>query len=136
MELPDEAIAYNYQALLTPTGEEWNAVAELRARHFVSPGRLKELIPRLTQCRSQVAAEREMRSVPPELQPLDAAFLDLPQATLDNHRRKGDASDLGRVLNLATHLREQVDRVVFLAIGGDSLGPRALFEALCSRYHN
>jgi glucose-6-phosphate isomerase len=136
MELPDEAIAYNYQALLTPVGEEWNAVAEMRARHFVSPHRLKELVPRLMQCRSQVAAEREMRNVPPEMQPLEAAFIDLPQNTLDNHRRKGDASDLGRVLTLATHLREQVDRVVFLAIGGSSLGPRALFEALCSRYHN
>ncbi|HWG42551.1 MAG TPA: glucose-6-phosphate isomerase [Gemmataceae bacterium] len=136
MELPDEAIAYNYQSLLAPVGEEWNAVAELRARHFVSPIRLKELVPRLMQCRSQVAAEREMRNVPPEMQPLDAAFLDLPQATLDNHRRKGDASDLGRVLSLATHLREQVDRVVFLAIGGPSLGARALFESLCSCYHN
>jgi len=136
MELPDEAIAYNYQSLLTPMGEEWNAVAELRARHFVAPGRLKELIPRLMQCRSQVAAEREMRNVPPEMQPLDAAFLDLPQATLDNHRRKGDASDLGRVLSLATHLREQVDRVVFLAVSDSALGSRALFEALCSRYHN
>ncbi len=136
MELPDEAIAYNYQSLLNPVGEEWNAVAEMRGRHFVAPGRLKELIPRLMQCRSQVAAEREMRNVPPEMQPLDAAFLDLPQATLDNHRRKGDASDLGRVLNLATHLREQVDRVVFLAVSESSLACRALFEALCSRYHN
>jgi glucose-6-phosphate isomerase len=136
MELPDEAIAYNYQSLLTPVGEEWNAVAELRARHFLAPGRLKELTPRLMQCRSQVAAEREMRNVPPEMQPLDAAFIDLPQATLDNHRRKGDASDLGRVLTLATRLREQVDRVIFLGVGASVLAPRALFEALCSRYHN
>jgi glucose-6-phosphate isomerase len=136
MELPDEAIAYNYQSLLAPVGEEWNAVAELRARHFVSPARLKELTPRLMQCRSQVAAEREMRNVPPEMQPLDAAFIDLPQATLDNHRRKGDVSDLGRALNLANRLREQVDRVVFLGVGGPVLAPRALFEALCSRYHN
>jgi glucose-6-phosphate isomerase len=136
MELPDEAIAYNYQSLLTPTGEPWNPAAELRARHFLAPGRLKELLPRLMQCRSQVAAEREMRNVAVEMQPLDAAFIDLPQTTLDNHRRKSDSSDLGRVLNLADRLREQVDRVVFLATGGPALGPRALFEALCSRYHN
>ncbi len=97
MQLPDEAIAYNYQSLLAPVGEEWNAAAELRARHFLSPARLKELTPRLMQCRSQVAAERELRNVPPEMQPLDAGFIDLPQATLDNHRRKGDASDLGRI---------------------------------------
>ena len=136
MELPDEAVTYNYQSLLIPAGEEWNAVAELRARHFLAPGRLKELTPRLMQCRSQVAAEREMRNVPPEMQPLDAAFIDLPQQSLDNYRRKGESSDLGRVLALANRLREQVGRVVFLAVGGSSLAPRALFEALCSRYHN
>ena len=63
VELPDEAIAYHYQSLLTPVGEEWSAAAELRSRHFLSPGRLKELMPRLMQCRRQVAAEREMRNV-------------------------------------------------------------------------
>ncbi|HTU17631.1 MAG TPA: glucose-6-phosphate isomerase [Gemmataceae bacterium] len=136
VELPDEAIAYHYQSLLTPVGEEWSAAAELRARHFLAPSRLKELVPRLMQCRGQVAAEREMRNVPPEMQPLDAGFIDLPQATLDNYRRKGESSDLGRVLSLATHLREQVDRVVFLGAAGATLGPRALFEALLSRYHN
>jgi glucose-6-phosphate isomerase len=144
VELPDEAIAYHYQSLLTPAGEEWSAAAELRARHFLDPGRLKELLPRLMQCRGQVAAEREMRNVPlapssiPPARGGDgggAGFIDLPQATLDNYRRKGEASDLGRVLKLATRLREQVDRVVFLG-GGSMLGPRALFEALLSRYHN
>jgi glucose-6-phosphate isomerase len=117
-------------------GEDWSAAAELRARHFLAPGRLKELMPRLLQCRSQVAAEREMRNVPPEMQPLEAGFIDLPQATLDNYRRKGESSDLGRVLNLATRLREQVDRVVFLGTSGTTLGPRALFSALLSRCHN
>lgn len=136
MELPDEAIAYHYQSLLTPVGEEWNAAAELRARHFLAPGRLKELQPRLIQCRSQVAAEREMRSVPPEMQPLDAAFIDLPQTLLDGYRRKSESSDLVRVLILAEQLREQADRIVFLGGAGATRGPRALFEALLSRYHN
>lgn len=143
MELPDEAIGYNYQALLTPVGEEWSAAAELRAHHFLAPQRLKDLAQRLMQCRSQVAAEREMRNVPsPPLVPPasggegGAGFIDLPQATLDNYRRKSEASDLGRVLQLATRLREQVDRVVFLGVGNSTLGPRALFESLLSRYHN
>ena len=56
MELPDEAVTYNFQSLLAPMGEEWNAVAEMPARHFLSPARLKELTPRLMQCRSQLAA--------------------------------------------------------------------------------
>jgi glucose-6-phosphate isomerase len=136
MELPDEAVSYNYQSLLTPEGEEWSAAAELRVQHFLAPGRLKDLLPRLMQCRSQVAAEREMRNVPSEMQPLDAGFIDLPQAILDNYRRKGESSDLGHVLNLATRLREQVDRIVFLGAGDSTLGPRALFSALLSRYHN
>jgi glucose-6-phosphate isomerase len=136
VELPDEAVTYDYQSLLTPAGGPWDAVAELRSVHFLDPARLKELLPRLMQCRSQVAAEREMRIVPAEMQPLESGFLDLPQHVLDNHRRKGEASDLGRVQKLAAHLREQVDRVVFLGVGGAVLGPRALFEALLSRYHN
>jgi glucose-6-phosphate isomerase len=144
MELPDEAVTFNYQALLTPPSEEWNAAAELRTRHFLSPSRLKDLVPRLMQCRSQVASEREFRNVPtPQIVPSTsggneggAGFLDLPQATLDNYRRKGEASDLGRVLTLATRLREQVDRIVFLGVPGTLLAPRVLFEALLSRYHN
>jgi glucose-6-phosphate isomerase len=136
MELPDEAVSYNYQGLLVPVGEEWTAAAEVRARHFLHPARVKELGPRLVQCRSQVAAEREARNVPAEGQPIDAGFIDLPQTLLDGYRRKGDASDLGRVLATAARLRDESDRVVFLGIGGSYLGARALFEALRSAYHN
>jgi glucose-6-phosphate isomerase len=136
MELPDEAVTYNYQGLLVPAGEDWTAAAETRAHHFVSPARLKDLVPRLVQCRSQVAADREARNVPPELLPLDAAFIDLPQNTLDQYRRKGDASDLGRILAMATRLRDETDRLVLLGAGGPYLGARALFEALRSTYHN
>jgi glucose-6-phosphate isomerase len=136
MELPDEAITYNYQGLLVPTNEEWTPVAEVRAAQFLAPARLKDLAPQLMQCRSQVAAEREMRNVPPEQQPVEAGFIDLPQVTLDQHRRKGDASELGRTLALASRLREEADRIVILGTGGSYLGARALFEALRSSYHN
>jgi glucose-6-phosphate isomerase len=136
MELPDEAISYNYQGLLVPGGEEWTTAAELRARHFIAPSRFRELQQRLLQCRGQVAADREMRAVPAEMLPLDAGFIDLPQQMLDSYRRKQDASELGRVINLAGRLREEADRVVFLGIGGSSLGPRAIGDALLSRYHN
>src|SRR5205085_2063135 len=84
----------------------------------------------------QVAAEREAQAVPPELRPLDAGFIDLPQKALDAYRRKGEASDLGLVLRHAARLREQTDRVVVLGAGGSSLGARALFEALCGSHHN
>jgi glucose-6-phosphate isomerase len=136
MQLPDETVAYQYQALLRAPAAEWTPAAELLAQHTLPPAQLKDLVPRLLQVRSQVAAERELQQVPPELQPLDAGFIDLPQKTLDQHRRQGEASVLGRALSQAARLRDQVDRVVILGIGGSYLGARALFEALRSLYHN
>ncbi len=136
MQLPDEAVSYDYQGLLAPSGEEWTPAAELRARHFVSPARLKDLQARLTQVRGQVAAERETQNPPPELRPLDAGFIDLPQKSLDDFRRKGEQSELGRIQAHAGRLRDETDRVVILGIGGSYLGARALFEALCGAYHN
>jgi glucose-6-phosphate isomerase len=136
MELPDEAITFDYQGLLAPAAEEWTLAAETRSRHFVSPTRFKELSPRLLQCRGQVAADREMRNPPADYLPLDPGFINLPQELLDNYRRKQDDSELGRTLNLAAHLRDESDRVVFLGIGGSCLGAQALFGALKSSYHN
>lgn len=136
MQLPDEAITYNYQGLLVPPPGEWTATSELKARQFLPPARLRDFTPKLLQVRSQIATERELQQVPPELQPLDAGFIDLPQKLLDQHRRKGESSVLGRVTSKAAFLREQADRVVVLGIGGSYLGARALFEALCSVYHN
>ncbi len=136
MELPDEAVTFQYQGLLVPTGEDWTPAAELRAQHFVAPARLKELIPRLTQARGQVAADREIRNVPNELLPLDPGFINLPQDLLDQFRRKGDASELGKVLTLATRLKDEADHLVLLGAGGSYLAARALFEALKGTYHN
>ena len=59
MQLPDETIAYQYQGLLVPAGEEWTPAAELRAQHFLPAGKLKELEPRLLQVRGKIATERE-----------------------------------------------------------------------------
>jgi glucose-6-phosphate isomerase len=136
MQLPDESIAYHYQSLLSHPGEEWTPGAEFRSKNFLNPAKLRALVTQLNQVKGQVAAERELKDVPAEMQPLDAGFLDLPQQTLDAHRRKGEASDLGRVLEMASRLKAMVDRVVILGIGGSYLGARALFEALCNSYHN
>jgi glucose-6-phosphate isomerase len=136
MELPDEAISCNYQALQVPTGEEWNPLAELRAQHYLPPGRLKELMPHLLQCRSQVAADREVRTPLPEMQPVEPGFIDLPQSLLDQYRRKGEASPLGKVLSLANHLKNNAGRIVILGVGGATLGGKAICYALRSTYHN
>jgi glucose-6-phosphate isomerase len=55
---------------------------------------------------------------------------------LDDYRRKNDSSDLGKILNLASRLRDEVDRVVLLGAGGNTLIARALFQALKPFYHN
>jgi glucose-6-phosphate isomerase len=136
MQLPDEALTYDFQGLLVPASEEWTPAAELRQHHFLSPARLKEIQPRLLQIRSQVIAERDMGPVAPDQPPFQAGFIDLPQMLLDAHRRQGEASELGRILQQAARLRNQVDRVLIVGVGGVSLGARALFEALCSLYHN
>ena len=136
MQLPDEAITYQFQSLLVPAREDWTPAAELRAQHLLSPQALKDLQPRLMQVRGQVAAERELRGEPAENVAVDAGFIDLPQKTLDEYRKKAETGVLGRVLAQAVKLREQCDRVVVLGIGGSYLGARALFEALRSTYHN
>src|SRR5262245_6672379 len=112
MQLPDEAISYQYQSLLIPPGEEWTLTAELRNRNYLQPGRIKDLVKRVELAKSQAVAEREVRNAPAEALPLDAGFIDLPQNMLDGLRRKGDASDLGKVIAAATRLREQADSIV------------------------
>ncbi len=74
--------------------------------------------------------------IPTEKQPLDAGFLELPERILSEYREKRDESELGRILTTAARLRESVDRVVILGIGGSYMGAKALFDACCHPYHN
>ncbi|MGL6094997.1 MAG: glucose-6-phosphate isomerase [Fimbriiglobus sp.] len=136
MQLPDEQIDYHYSRLVAPPPEAWTPLTELQAKHFISPDRLESLKRPVEAVRGQVAAERELPNPPARLQPLQAGFIDLPQKMLDAYRRKGEASELGRVNRVATRLRENCDRVVFLGIGGSYLGAKALFDSLCHTYHN
>ncbi|MCI0742570.1 MAG: glucose-6-phosphate isomerase [Gemmataceae bacterium] len=136
MQLPDEAIIYHLPGLLVPAVEEWTPAAEMRAKHFLQPHKIKDLAARLMQVRSHIATERDVKNPSPEMAPIDAGFIDYPQRTLDQYRRQPEAGVLGRVMALASRLREQVDRVVILGIGGSYLGARTLFDALKSPYHN
>jgi glucose-6-phosphate isomerase len=153
MQLPDEAISYNYQNLLVQAADVWTPGAELRHQHCLPLEPLQELTPRVLQVRSQVATERELKQTapPPVTQPsppggggrggptsgvLQAGFINLPQALLDQHKRKNEASTLGRIIKLAGRMREEVDRFVVLGIGGSSMGARALVEAMRSSQHN
>jgi glucose-6-phosphate isomerase len=135
MQLPDESIEYSYQRLLLPPPEAWTPLAELQAQHCLAPDLVNAMRQLLNVVRGQIAAERELPAGA-DRQQAQAGFIDLPHKLLDQHRRKGDASELGRVLNIAQRLRDEVDRVVVLGIGGSYLGARALFESLCHTYHN
>jgi len=75
-------------------------------------------------------------TVPPEKEPLDAGFLELPERLLEAYHRDGGASELGRIIARGNRLAELVDRVVLLGIGGSYMGARTLMEGLCHPYHN
>jgi glucose-6-phosphate isomerase len=102
------------------------------------------LVPRLDAARAEVLADLDLwnRSqagavaIPHPKQPLDAAFIDLPERLLAEYRSQRQRSEVGRIVAAARRLMEAVDRVVLLGIGGSYMGARALFEACCHPYHN
>src|SRR5262249_17908972 len=136
MQLPDESIEYGFPRLLAPPPDPWTPLAELQIQHFLPPERLEPARQALEKVRSQVAAERSLANPPARLQPFQPGFIDLSQQMLDQFRRKGEASELGKVNRLAVRLRENCDRVVLLGIGGSYIGAKALFDALCHSSHN
>lgn len=138
MQLQDEAISFHFQNILVQpkADEEWRLQLEMQLQHFIAPTRIKALMTQLMQVKTQVATERELLDPPPSLRPCDAAFIDLPDRLLVDLRRNKERSELGRIQTTALRLRDQVDRVVILGIGGSYMGTRALFEALRSGYHN
>jgi glucose-6-phosphate isomerase len=106
----------------------------------LSPNDLADLGPRLNAARDEVLADLELWhsgvSVPPQKQPLDAGFIDLPERMLADYKLDRSRSELGRILSTAKRINDQVDRVVLLGIGGSYMGARALFESCCHPYHN
>ncbi len=100
------------------------------------------IFPQLEACRVEFLTEDlelyhgDPAAIPPEKEPLDAGFFELPEKILADYAENRDASELGRILNTAKRLKASVDRVVVLGIGGSYMGARALFEACCHPYHN
>lgn len=136
MQLPDENIEYQFARLLAQPPETWTPLAELQHLHFLPPEKVDEVKQWVTSVRGQVVAEREFQNPPAKMRPLQPGFIDLPQKLLDGYKRKQDLSDLGRVLRHAQRLRDTVDRVVIVGIGGGHLAARAIFGALCHSQHN
>lgn len=106
----------------------------------ISHDSFADLRPQLESARLETLTDIELlrsgKPVPAAKQPLDAAFIDLPERLLAEYEKQRDASELGRILQTAQRLQETVDRVVVLGIGGSFMGARALFEACCEPYFN
>ncbi|MFP6751422.1 MAG: glucose-6-phosphate isomerase [Pirellulaceae bacterium] len=107
----------------------------------ISQEQLAELAPRLEAARQEVdqddlALLAQGASLPAEREPLDAAFYPLPEELLQEQQRAGSESVVGRIEHLAGELRERVETVVLLGIGGSAAGARALMDASCHPYHN
>lgn len=56
--------------------------------------------------------------IPAEMQPLDTAFVDLPERLLDEYEVTRPASEMTSILRTAKRMQGLVDRVVVLGIGG------------------
>ncbi|NIP86966.1 MAG: glucose-6-phosphate isomerase [Planctomycetales bacterium] len=124
--------------MLNPTEISYDP-SRILGQHLPQAG-LSALGPALQQARQvvgdDVALWESGAPVPADQQPLDAGFIHLPQRTLDDYRQDRSGSELGRILQTAERLCDQVDTVVVTGIGGSYMGPRALFEACCHPYHN
>lgn len=104
----------------------------------LSQSDLDALASKLEAARSEVlsAVGQHLAESTMKNQPLDSAFIDLPERLLAEYREKRVSSELGRILDTAARLRESVDRVVVLGNDGTLSGAKALMEACCEPYFN
>jgi glucose-6-phosphate isomerase len=127
---PLEPIVYDYSGLIAakdePTFARYTGLQE---------SDLRWLAPRLAGARQEVLDNLALYTrgvgVPDDLQPLDAAFFDLPERLLDEDRALRE-----RIEGVGDLLAKEVDRVVVLGIGGSYMGARAMFHACCHPHHN
>jgi glucose-6-phosphate isomerase len=109
-------------------------------RGGISRADLEQLQPRLAAARDEVLADASLWAkrgpVPPEKEPLDAGFHELPDRLLAERRDKGAASEVVRIVSAANRLAVAVDSIVVLGIGGSYMGARAMLEACCHEYYN
>lgn len=109
--------------------------------HGLQAAQVTALLPRLHTIREQICGpESEMlagsRPIPPEYDPLDAAFFPLPEKLLAEYQADRKGSELGRIFKLAHQLHAAVDRVVVLGIGGSYMGAKALMDSCCQPFFN
>ncbi len=110
-------------------------------RPGVTAADLAALAPRLLAIREEILGT-DLRlfagegAIPPEKQPLDAGFLELPERMLDPYLTTRQESELFQILRTAQELQSKVDRLVVLGIGGSYMGARAIIECCCDPHVN
>ncbi len=107
----------------------------------VSEIQLNQSLSELTEIRDEMFSRdlvdfHQKNEIPAERQPLDAGFIDLPDRILSDYDADRKSSELGQILFTAKRIRESVDRVVVIGIGGSYMGARALMDACCEPYYN
>ena len=119
----------------------FNFGGALISEHGISKEDIEQLKPQLELARDEVLkTDLQLLAsggdVPVEKQPLDSGFHEMPERILDAYQSDRPNSELGQILETAAKLRERVDKVVVLGIGGSYMGARALMETCCQPYFN
>ena len=107
----------------------------------ITSDQIQQLSPALESARDEILKTdvelfASQDNIPDEKQPLDAGFFEMPERILDEYQSNRPESELGRILDTAARLKERVDKVVVLGIGGSYMGARALMETCCQPYFN
>lgn len=115
--------------------------ASLLDKTGITSAQLEGMAEQLNAIRDQLYSRdlqefHDAAEVEPERHPLDAGFMDLPDRLLSAYDESRESSELGRILKTARRIRESVDRVVVLGIGGSYMGARALMDACCEPFYN
>lgn len=110
------------------------------ALKLLPAGRIDSLKAKMLAARDETLNDVELwqsgRPIPPEKQPLDAGFIQWPEELLVDLESNKSGSLVSRLETCANRLKDQVDSIVVLGIGGSYMGMRAMFEALRHPFHN
>lgn len=110
------------------------------ALKLLPAGRIESLKSTLLAAREETLNDVELwqsgQLVPAEKQPLDAGFIQWPEELLSDLESNKTNSLVSRLEACANRLKDLVDSIVVLGIGGSYMGMRAMFEALRHPFHN
>lgn len=131
----------NHGAEVATAAIQFDPEGALISEHGISESDLRNLDAKLLEVRAEMLGEdlellESENEIPAAKQPLDSKFHELPERLLDDYQTDRPNSELHQILECAKRLRESVDRVVVLGIGGSYMGARALMESCCEPYFN